>query len=104
MTQNLEYAEVIGEELALSFSDDMELFIGLPVLRRGCPCAGCQGEPDALGRIVKPLVEYTESSFQISEIVTVGSYAVQLFWKDGHSSGIYSYSYLTRLSVLQNQT
>jgi DUF971 family protein len=30
----------------------------------------------------------------------VGGYAIQLFWADGHSSGIYSFTYLRRLADL----
>lgn len=100
MAVSLEQAVVIGNELALSFSDDVEAYLELPMLRRACPCAGCQGEPDALGRVVRPTVEYGPRSFDLLKFEQVGGYAIQLFWADGHSSGIYSYSYLLRLSGL----
>lgn len=100
MTQTLENVAVIGDDLALSFADGSEAYIPLPLLRRSCPCASCQGEPDALGRVVKPLVEYGPRAFELLKFETVGGYALQLFWADGHSTGIYSYAYLRKLDAL----
>ncbi len=89
---------VIGEELCLNFNDGMEIYLPLPLMRRACPCAACQGEPDALGRVVKPRVELTENSLKLRQITPVGSYALQLFWQDGHGTGIYSFPYLRELA------
>lgn len=100
MSLTLENATVIGSELALSFSDRSEAYLSLPMLRRACPCAGCQGEPDAIGRVVRPKVEYGPQSFDLLKFETVGGYALQLFWADGHSSGIYGYNYLQKLAEL----
>lgn len=96
----LESATVIGNELALAFTDGFEAYIDLAMLRRACPCAICQGEPDALGRVVRPVVEYGPRASDLQKFETVGGYALQLFWADGHSSGIYSYSYLQRLAEI----
>jgi len=96
----LEQAAVIGNELALSFSDDTEAYIALPLMRRACPCAACQGEPDALGRVMRPVVEYGAKAFDLVKFQGVGGYALQVFWADGHSTGIYSYPYLLRLAGL----
>ena len=100
MTVILVDAAIIGNELALSFSGGLEAYLELPMLRRSCPCALCQGEPDALGRVVRPTVEYGPSAFSLQKFETVGGYAIQFFWNDGHSSGIYSYNYLQRLAGL----
>lgn len=96
----LENAVVIGEELALSFSDGFEAYLSLPMLRRACPCAACQGEPDALGRVIRPHVEYGPRSFELLKFDLVGGYAIQPRWADGHASGIYSFTYLRRLEEL----
>lgn len=98
----LEQATAIGNELALSFSDDVEAYIELSLLRRACPCASCQGEPDALGRVIRPVVEHGPRAFELMKFHGVGGYALQLFWGDGHSSGIYSYPYLLRLAGLSS--
>lgn len=100
MTLILENATVIGSELALSFADGFEAYLPLPLLRRACPCAGCQGEPDALGRVMRPVVEHGPRAFELLRFEQVGGYALQLFWGDGHSTGIYSYTYLQKLSGL----
>lgn len=93
----LETTAVIMQELCLTFSDAMEVYLPLDILRRSCPCAACQGEPDALGRVARPRVDWTEQSYQLRKIVPVGSYALQLYWADGHSTGIYSLDYLRKL-------
>jgi DUF971 family protein len=100
MPSTLQHAAVIGTELALSFADGFEAYLPLPLLRRACPCAACQGEPDALGRVVRPVVELGPRAFDLFKFDQVGGYAIQLFWADGHSSGIYSYNYLLKLSAL----
>jgi DUF971 family protein len=93
-------AVVIGGELAVSFADGEELYLPLPLLRRACPCASCQGEPDALGRVVRPIVELGPKAFELIKIDTVGGYALQFGWGDGHATGLYSFEYLRRLALL----
>ena len=100
MTLILENATVIGNELALSFADGFEAYLSLPLLRRACPCAACQGEPDAMGRVIRPRVEHGAKAYELQKFETVGGYAIQLFWGDGHSTGIYSYTYLQKLAGL----
>lgn len=100
MTLILQHATVIASELALSFEDGYEAYLPLPMLRRSCPCAACQGEPDALGRVIRPRVEHGPRAFDLSKFELVGGYALQLYWADGHSTGIFSYSYLQKLNEL----
>jgi len=100
MPLTLENAAVIGNELALCFSDGFEAYLPLPLLRRACPCAACNGEPDALGRVVRPHVEHGPRAFELVKFEPVGGYALQFYWADGHSSGIYAFSYLQKLAEL----
>lgn len=102
MTSILEHATLIGNEFALSFADGFEAYLPLPLLRRSCPCAGCQGEPDALGRVLRPKMDYGQHAFELNRFEGVGGYAIQLFWADGHSSGIYSYLYLKKLAEIRS--
>jgi DUF971 family protein len=89
----------IGGELAIKWDDGGESFIALEKLRRRCPCAGCQGEPDIMGQMLKgPEVPLTPSSFQLRRMVNVGGYGIQPVWADGHDSGIYSFDYLRKLA------
>ncbi len=96
----LEQAVVIGPELALAFGGGEEIYLSLDMLRRACPCAACQGEPDALGRVLRPIKQIGPRGFDLLRSEAVGGYALQLFWADGHSTGIYSYDYLRRLAAI----
>lgn len=87
--------QVLGEELAILWSDGAETYLKLRDLRRLCPCAGCQGEADLLGRVARgPERPLTEQSFRVSGTSPVGGYALQVFWGDGHADGLYTYARL----------
>lgn len=59
-------------------------------LRGYCPCAGCQGHGGQLKFI--PV-----SDAKLAEISTVGNYAIQFRWQDGHDTGIYTFEFLRAL-------
>jgi DUF971 family protein len=73
-------------------------------LRDACPCATCVEERKAEGRKIgqpKPrptavLPMYTPPARPASAH-SVGRYAIQFNWQDGHSGGIYSWDYLRRV-------
>jgi DUF971 family protein len=89
----------IGTDLAIKWEDGEESFIPLEKLRRECPCAGCQGERDVMGTLHRgPVQPLSAASFQLKRWSTVGQYAIQPVWGDGHGSGIYSFEYLRRLA------
>jgi len=90
----------IGNELAVKWNDGSESFVPLEKLRRFCPCAGCQGEVDIMGNLHKgPEKPLPPTAFELVRIETVGSYAIQPVWKDGHSSGLFSFDYLQRVAA-----
>jgi len=89
----------IGNELAIKWDDGSEDFIPLEQLRRACPCAGCKGETDILGNIYKnPSTELSPTAFELKKIISVGGYAIQPIWADGHATGIFSFDYLKRVA------
>src|SRR5437899_870425 len=89
----------IGDELAIRWEDQSESFVPLEKLRRHCPCAGCRGEVDVMGNLYKnPARPLRPESFHLRRLVHVGSYAVQPFWADGHSSGLFSFDYLKKVA------
>jgi len=89
----------IGEELAIRWEDGTEQFVRLEDLRRHCPCAGCKGEVDIMGNLYKnPDKPLQANAFQLRGLKRVGTYAIQPTWADGHSSGIFSFEYLKRVS------
>jgi len=89
---------VVGNELAVAWSDGLESYVDFEVLRRACPCAQCQGEPDVTGKVISlggPT--FGEGCFKLVRWEDIGGYAFQFFWADGHSTGIFSYEYLRKL-------
>ena len=88
---------VVGNELALAWSDGTEQYFSLRVLREACPCAVCEGEPDVMGNKVVLKKQLTAESFLLKKYEFVGGYGIQFFWGDGHGSGIYAFQYLKRL-------
>jgi DUF971 family protein len=64
-------------------------------LRDACPCASCIEE--GTGRKILDTATIP-ADIRALEIRPVGSYAVQISWSDGHSSGIYSWETLRRIS------
>lgn len=99
MTLVLQNIQFIGQELALRWNDGEESYLPQEFLRRACPCASCGGEPDVLGRVVRPEVTYTRGSFELVGWELVGGYAIQPRWRDGHGTGIYPFGYLRRLGA-----
>lgn len=95
---SLRSVAVIGNELALAWSDGTEQFISLRVLREACPCAVCEGEPDVMGNKVVLKKQLAPENFILKKYEFVGGYGVQFFWSESHSSGIYSYRYLRGFS------
>jgi DUF971 family protein len=85
-------------KLYIKWEDESESTISLKYLRDECPCAGCKGETILLKtyRPAKPSV-LTPEMYKIKNIETVGDYAIQITWEDGHSTGIYSWEYLGEL-------
>ena len=72
----------------------------LPELREACPCVECRGGHEFMGSAYDPhdLLELKPArSYTITGLVQVGNYAIQPTWDDGHSTGIYTWSYLRDL-------
>jgi DUF971 family protein len=94
----------IGNELAIEWNDGVESYFDLQFLRRACPCAACGGEPDVMGNVLRPEVSYTARSFELTGFDLVGGYALQPRWADGHSTGLYAFSYLRRIDPAHSTT
>jgi DUF971 family protein len=97
MQLGLENMAVIGNELALRWTDGIESYLPLEFLRKQCPCALCAGEKDIVGNVYKRELKLSPASFQLKRCIVVGGYGIQPEWMDGHGSGIYSFAYLRSL-------
>ncbi len=83
--------------LLIKWEDNTEADIPLEKLRRFCPCASCVIERERESKNYIPI--FNKNQISLSSLNPVGSYAVAIFWQDGHSTGIYEYSYLKMLSL-----
>src|SRR4051794_27058653 len=63
-------------------------------LRGECPCASCRHEWTG-ERLINPAD--IREDIRLEGMSPVGTYAVQLSWNDGHSSGLYTWDSLDRL-------
>jgi DUF971 family protein len=64
-------------------------------LRSECPCASCRDEWTG-ERIIRE--ESIQPGLKLAGMEPVGTYAVQLVWNDGHSSGLFTWEALRELS------
>jgi DUF971 family protein len=79
--------------LIVDWYDGHQCELRLVDLRAACPCALC-----SLGEPREEMSSVTESqSRELMQISQVGNYALQLFWMDGHASGIYNWELLRNL-------
>jgi DUF971 family protein len=86
-------------DLLITWKDDTESSINLKYLRDECPCAGCKGETILLRTYRPPKPQmFSPEMYKVKSIDPVGGYAVQIAWKDGHNTGIYTFDYLRQLA------
>jgi DUF971 family protein len=60
-------------------------------IRSQCPCAGCRDEWTGQ-RLLDP--KSIRPDLKLVGMENIGTYAVQLAWNDGHSSGLYTWETL----------
>jgi DUF971 family protein len=67
-------------------------------LRDRCPCATCsEAGPPPAESAGSPFPILGAKPLRPERAELVGRYALQIFWSDNHSSGIYSFDYLREL-------
>lgn len=90
--------ELVGNTLAVIFADGLEAFLEGPDLRNASPSAERRGEADLFGNVEGGEQGKDYSQVKIINWQWVGGYAVRIYFSDGHSTGIYSYSILRQLA------
>jgi DUF971 family protein len=83
--------------LYIQWDDNSESRILLSVLRKNCPCANCVADRHNQPASYIPLL--SEVHLTLVKIEPIGSYAIRLYWKDGHDTGIYNYEFLKELGA-----
>ena len=86
--------KIDGNKLVLNWIDGHVSIFEIKFLRENCPCAGCKGETVLLKQYAPMPQLDLPGKFEIKNITIVGSYAIQIFWMDGHDTGIFSFEYL----------
>lgn len=82
--------------LIIDWADDHRSIYGVHQLRWACPCAVCQGEWGRPG-VLAGLDTLPPDELTLTDLLAVGTYALNPVWASGHSSGIYSFDYLRTL-------
>ncbi len=84
--------------IKIKWNTNEEFVILLSVLREKCPCAQCQGETIMGTHYSFPMLQINKpGQNSLKQLVPVGNYALQAFWEDDHSTGIYTWEYLYTL-------
>ena len=82
-------SQVDDRTLKIVWDDGKESIYDVLSLRRNCPCAECtNGNRGTVDDSVRPV-----------EIKSVGRYALQISFTDGHRTGIYSFANLRKTSA-----
>jgi DUF971 family protein len=91
-----------GAGVDITWADGHSSHFDFPYLRDNCPCATCNDErakkhsAPASGPTLapSPLLPMYKPKARAQSATQVGNYAIQIFFNDGHSTGIFSYDYL----------
>ncbi len=90
--------QIIGNELAVIWSDGEEGFIEFSKLRAASPSAETAGERDIFGTQYGGESGKDYSKVEVLSWKYIGGYAVQFQFSDGHRTGLYSFEYLRKLT------
>ena len=85
------------ETLQIEWEDGEVYDYPVKYLRDESPDAGNKGET-ILWKHYEPPKKQSDrrGKYEIEKIEVVGNYAINIFWKDGNSDGIYSYELLRK--------
>ncbi|HEU5079656.1 MAG TPA: DUF971 domain-containing protein [Opitutaceae bacterium] len=89
--------QIIGNEVAIAWSDGSESYFTGPTLRAASPSAETRGEKDIFGQQYGGSEAKAYPNVQVVGWEQIGNYAIRFDFSDGHRTGIYSYDYLANL-------
>ena len=79
--------------LEIIFDDNTECMLSTEFLRVHSPSAEVQGHSAE-----QAVLQVGKENVSIDKIEPVGSYAIKIFFSDGHDTGLYSWEYLHMLA------
>jgi len=86
-----------NDTLSILWADGHSSVYSYRDLRDHCPCAACKEGGGAHHSPSTSLPLLGVKALKPERAELVGRYALQIFWNDGHSSGIYSFDYMRSL-------
>jgi DUF971 family protein len=89
--------QAIGNQIAIVWEDGVESYFDMERLRALSPSAENVGEPDLLGHVHGGSCQTEFPGVMITKWESIGGYAVQFHFSDGHNTGLYTYDYLRRI-------
>jgi len=92
---NIQIHLASGEGVDVEWADSHRSHYEFDYLRERCPCATCHAARE--GRPYQTLLLLENEKLPAIEATPVGDYAVRFVFSDGHSTGIYSFSYLREI-------
>ena len=96
--KKIKHFDLVPNGIAIIWNDNTDSLIEYAKLRNACPCAYCSGETDVFGNVFKGSgIRKTQLAYEINKIEMVGHYAIRIYWKDNHNSGIYPFDLLYTL-------
>lgn len=85
-------------KLIIKWSNNETQEVTMQQLRDACPCVNCKGESVIFESYIPIKTPFKPAGFyEIDKIESVGNYAAQIKWKDGHDTGIYSWDVLANI-------
>jgi len=84
--------------LSVSFDEGSTFELSCEFLRIHSPSAEVQGHGPG-----QEVLQLDKEDVSITDVETVGNYAVKLHFDDGHNTGLYSWTYLYELGINQEQ-
>ena len=92
-----------GEGVEIVWVDGHASRYTFPYLRDNCPCAMCNDEREkkAQAGTSAAVLPMFKPRVTAKSAKSVGNYAVQIDYSDGHATGIYSFGYLREICPCQ---
>lgn len=92
--------ETAAQTMTILWADGHRSVYPLEGLRKACPCVECAGGHELMGMPPNPnlMKQSPTQTWTITRLEEVGNYAMQIYWGDGHNTGIYRWEYLRDLS------
>lgn len=84
------------QTMEIVWADGHESVYGLEGLRKNCPCVICKGGHESMSTAADRslFLQEPDRYWEINDLKQVGNHALQIFWSDGHSNGMYRWDHL----------